>query len=562
MRFSISKKLMIGFSSVTLLLIIMGGLFLNGIKIISDKYNFLLDDRVYKVTLVDDLVIEQKDMFADIRGYMIYNDKQFLDMFKNDQTAFNTTFEELEKIVSSDGAKEFLAEIKNSQQNYEQLVAQIIESKQKGKENDVLKYAREAVPYIDAMTDSANKFKEYQISHMDEAREEVNYIIKASTIFVIALLAVSVLVSVLVAYFIGRNITRPVSKITTSLKEVANGNLQIEQLHIKNRDEIGEMAKAFNQMVDDLKGIVGKVNDSAIQLAAQSEELAASSEQSAASSQTVASAAEESLKGSTEQVELVSQATASMEEMTVGIEQITESNEEMLHAAEEVGTLVDHGANAIDDVSKHITDIDASFKETANIMETLENHSGEIQRVTALITAISDQTNLLALNAAIEAARAGEHGKGFAVVAEEVRKLAEQSKTSAVEIEGMIEVIQRDTNRAADSIKIGNSKVEQGLSASQTSLSVFKEIEASVKGVISKVQTVSAATEEIQAIAIEVARSAGNVKEIAETTAATAHESSAATEEQLAAIEQVTATAQHLAILAEGLQAELSKFKI
>lgn len=562
MRLSISKKLMIGFSAIIIILISMGLMFINGVKEISGKYNFLLDDRVYKVSLVEELVSKQKDMFADIRGYMIYKEKRFLDMYEEHHSAFEKTYNELEAIVSSNGAREYLAEINNSQQNYEQLVTKIIDSKQKGQENDVIKYAREAVPHVDAMTASADKFKDYQISHMNEAREEVDFIIKASNIFVFAFLVVSIIASVLIAYFIGRNITRPVSKMTMSLQEVADGNLQIEPIHIKNRDEIGEMAKAFNLMVSDLKGIVGKVNDSAIQLAAQSEELAASSEQSAASSQTVASATEENLRGSAQQVELVTQATASMEEMTVGIGQITESSEEMLQAAEEVGTLVGHGSNAIDEVSKHITDIDASFKETADIMGTLENHSNEIQRVTALITAISDQTNLLALNAAIEAARAGEHGKGFAVVAEEVRKLAEQSKTSAVEIEEMIAVIQNDTNRAAGSIKIGNSKVELGLSASQTSLSVFKDIEESVKGVINKVQTVSAATEEIQAIALEVAKSAGNVKEIAEQTAAAAHDSSAATEEQLAAIEQVTATAQHLATLAEGLQMELTKFRI
>ncbi len=562
MRFSISKKLIISFSAVTLLLIFMGLLFINSIKEISGKYEFILDDRVYKVNLVDELVISQKDMFSDIRGYMIYKESRFLDSYEEHHEEFNKTFNELEEIVSSGGAKELLAEIASNQENYEQLSAKIIESKQKGQENEVIKYAREANPYVEAMTESANKFKEYQVSHMDEARDEIDYVMKASNIFVFAFVVVSLIVSVLITYFTARSIAPPVRKMTTSLKEVADGNLQVEHLTIKNRDEIGDMAKAFNSMVSDLKGIVGKVNDSSIQLAAQSEELAASSEESAAASQTVASAAEEGLRGSTEQVELVSQATASMEEMTIGIEQITQSGEEMLQAAEEVGKLVEQGSKATGDVSQHITEIDDSFKETADIMGTLENHSGEIQRVTALITDISDQTNLLALNAAIEAARAGEHGKGFAVVAEEVRKLAEQSKTSAVEIEGMIGSIQRDTNRAADSIKIGNTKVEQGLEASETSLSVFKEIEASVKGVISRVQTVSAATEEIQAIALEVARSAGNVKDIAVQSAATAHDSSAATEEQLAAIEQVTATAQHLATLAEGLQSELSKFRL
>lgn len=562
MRFSISKKLVIGFSAVLLILLIVGGLFFSSIKSISNKYNFLLDDRVYKVNLVDQLVSAQKDIFSDIRGFLLYNDKRFLERLETDQELFHQTLDELEKIVSSDGAKEFIIEIKDNQIKYEELTTLVIENKLKGHDIAAIKNARDAVPFAEAMEESANKFKEYQMTHMNEDREEINFTISATKIFIMILITASLIISVIIAYFIGRSITRPVSTMTAALKEVANGNLKLDKIHIKNRDEIGDMSKAFNLMVADLQGIVSRVNDSSIQLAAQSQELAASSEQSAASSQTVAHAAEESLRGSSEQVELVGQATTSMEEMAAGIEQIAESNEEMLHAAEEVGALVGKGSNAIDDVSRHINDIDFSFKETAEIMGTLENHSIEIQRVTALITDISDQTNLLALNAAIEAARAGEHGKGFAVVAEEVRKLAEQSKNSAVEIEGMIDVIHNDMNKAADSIKDGNIKVKQGLTASQTSNSVFKQIETSVKEVISKVQTVSAATEEIQAISVEVAKNAGYVKEIAEKTAATAHDSSAATEEQLASVEQVTATAQHLATLAEGLQTELSKFRI
>ena len=206
--------------------------------------------------------------------------------------------------------------------------------------------------------------------------------------------------------------------------------------------------------------------------------------------------------------------------------------------------------------------IHTTFKDTTIIMTNMAKHSEEIQTITALITDISEQTNLLALNAAIEAARAGEYGKGFAVVAEEVRKLAEQSKNSASEIEAMVQVIQSASSEAVKAITLGGEKVETGLSKTTESLSVFKEIQVAVGVVGAKVESTSAAIEQIQAMAESVSEGSLQVQRLAKQAADGANDTSAATEEQLAATEEISSNAQVLADLAETLQNNVSHFKI
>ena len=278
----------------------------------------------------------------------------------------------------------------------------------------------------------------------------------------------------IISTFISRNISRPVRIVTDGLNEIASGNLTIDLLEVKNKDEIGDMAAAFNKMGTDVANMVRKINASASQLAVQSEELSASSEESMASSEMVAKTAENQMIGSEQQQRIIGQSSSSMEELSLGVAEIATNNEEMLQSAETVSILVTTGSSVVGEVSVQMSTIHSTILESSEIMEEMARHSNEIQKVTTLITTIAEQTNLLALNAAIEAARAGEYGKGFAVVAEEVRKLAEQSKTSATEIGTMVSMIQNASKRAVTSITAGNERVDIGIAATEQSRLVFE----------------------------------------------------------------------------------------
>lgn len=564
MKFTIAKKMWLGFSAVLLLLILVSVFSTWTLMNVSDKYKFLLDDRTVKVNLVNEVELAQKETSRSSLDFLLFNtDASRIGIIENQDEVKTYAAELRSKLVSSETlVLEMMDELDKKIGSYGAKNGEIIVAKQRKDSQLINKLSAEAKTINADMMKVLGEIEQYMRDDMEVTRKELHGYESGGKIFVIVLSAAGILIGVIVSYFISRSIANPVKKVTAGLAEIANGNLAVESIHIKNKDEIGDMATTFNRMSSDLRNIVTSVRDSSMQLAANAEELSASSEESLASSQMVAKSAEAQMATSEEQVRHMDTSVNSMTELSQGVGQISVGNEEMLHAADDVTKLVKKGSAVVSDVANQMDTIHTTFKDTTEIMNNMAKHSEEIQTVTSLITAISEQTNLLALNAAIEAARAGEYGKGFAVVAEEVRKLAEQSKNSASEIETMVQVIQSASSDAVKAITIGGDRVEEGLAKTTESLQVFKEIESAVAGVGVKVESTSAAIEQIQAMAESVSEGSLEVQRLASLAAEGANDTSAATEEQLAANEEISSNAQALADLAERLQNEVSHFKL
>ncbi|MFJ7678403.1 methyl-accepting chemotaxis protein [Peribacillus sp. NPDC097198] len=562
MKLTVSKKLWGSFLSLLVFLLAIGTVYLLIIDDLNKQYTFLLDNRVKKTQLVDDLIINQQDYSNDIRGYMIYGDAKYLEGRSEKYDRFEGAYKELEKTMEKKEDRVLLEEAYKAKQKYTELSEQIINNVQKEKTQEALVIAKETSVLEEIIIEKAIQLSDNQKVYMQEKRKEIDALVKDMLSFITLVIIGGFILSIVMPTVLSRSITRPVRKLTAAIGEVAGGNLQVESIQVRNKDEIGEMAGAFNKMVNELKSIVSSMRDSSSQLAVQAEQMSASSEESLASSEMVAKTAEDNMQGTNQQVVIIENSVDSMNEMAAAVGRVTESNVDMLQSAETVNSLVREGSSSMNAVTKEMNHINSTIQDSAKIMEMMTSHSSDIQRVTALITDISDQTNLLALNAAIEAARAGDHGKGFAVVADEVRKLAEQSKLSASEIANMVSMIQDATKKGVESIKMGTKKAEDGLIASENSLQVFDQIKVAVGEVGKRIESASNAIEDIQAMTEEVAAGATSVKEIAVSAAERAHDTSAATEEQLAANEQITTGAQSLAILAENLQKEVSHFKI
>lgn len=359
-----------------------------------------------------------------------------------------------------------------------------------------------------------------------------------------------------------RRKTKSISDLIEHSKQIADGNLAVPDVYVKNKDEIGDLAQTLNLMKSNLRGLINQVNSSAEQVAASSEQLTASAEQSSHATEQISQTMYQMASSVERQVQSVEETYQTVNEMSIGVQQIAQSAHSVSAAAVETSEKASEGEKAIQTAAQQMKSINDTVNGLSKVIIGLGERSKEISQITGVITGIADQTNLLALNAAIEAARAGENGRGFAVVADEVRKLAEQSAHSAKEISELLAATQDETNKAIKSMEYASKAVMEGMGIVDIAGNSFMQIQHSIEDVTSQIQEVSSASQQMAEGATQIVESMQFITKVAEESSASAQKVSTSTEEQLASTEEISASASYLAKMAEELQHLINKFKV
>ncbi|MRX72365.1 HAMP domain-containing protein [Bacillus lacus] len=361
-------------------------------------------------------------------------------------------------------------------------------------------------------------------------------------------------------YFNITSIVRPIRQLVAAAEKVSKGDLTAT-VNVQSSNETGRLGNAFNMMVTSLSSLISKANDTSNQLAASSQQLSSNSEAVTAISRQMTKSIDELSDGAVTQMKSAEETARAMEEIASGVQYIASKTTEAGSSAVGATAQAEAGTESIQKAIEQMAVISQSVEESSEIVKQLNGRSKEIDKIIEVITAISEQTNLLALNAAIEAARAGEHGKGFAVVAEEVRKLAEGSKTSAEQIAAIITGIQADTERMVITMNTGKIQAETGMEIMAATGEKFKKIYSAVNDVNVQIQEVSATSEQMSASAQEISASVEEVAGIASESAGATQAASSGAQEQLAAMEEIQQSVQYLSKAAQELKEEISRFK-
>lgn len=376
------------------------------------------------------------------------------------------------------------------------------------------------------------------------------------------LLVASILEFLVVAIWLTRSLRGPILRIVKNVREVANGNLQVEPIAVKNRDELKDLSDSVNEMTSNLQQVIGQVKTTSKQVAFTAEQLMASSEQTSQATEQIAVTVQEVATGTDRQVESVERSSASMDSLSAGIQQIAGNVKGVSETVVQVSRVAGEGNQSVQAAVRQMSAIHDTMRQLSGVVDGLDNHSEAIGQIVEVITGIAEQTNLLALNAAIEAARAGDKGRGFAVVADEVRKLAEQSSQSAGQIAQLIGTIQADTRLAVESMETGTREVQAGITVVHHAGETFGQIQSSIAEVSGQIQSVSAAAQDMSAFTLQVVEAIGQIADVTQTTADGTQSVSAAAEEQLAAMQEIAASATTLSEMAEVLQGMIGRFRV
>ena len=319
----------------------------------------------------------------------------------------------------------------------------------------------------------------------------------------LALIVLTTGISLLIGGFFAKGLIRPINSIANRMRDIAEGEGDLTHRLPTSSDELGQLARYFNQFVEKVQSMLIDVHTTISSLRNHSEQ--------------VSQISESSNRNISDQTTQSNEIATAITEMAASISEVANN---AVSAAQGTHDSLNYANNANTQFGNSLAEINASkssLADTANVVHQLEEGSRNISGVLDVIRGIAEQTNLLALNAAIEAARAGEQGRGFAVVADEVRTLASRTQDSTTEIEEMINQLQNSASKAVNQISANINQADRSVKEGEQAGDSITQSLTTTQQINNTITQVASATEEQAKVADEIHANITAISQLGET---------------------------------------------